>query len=184
VGFDCQTSWVWLNDGAPGWYVLPPDVVTSDGVPPDEADWWADALGQFAPFEVYRHAASAFGPAYVVYYWPGGDPAAALGPPPAEPLLPGPAELRNYVAAGNEWLTLWQATAATAEPLSIQAHSDTDEGPPQVADGLGFSADKWRPGDWFLQRHFFPAPSAALETGLYNYVTVQPVSGPIRLEAK
>jgi hypothetical protein len=177
--FDCQSAWVWPDGGAPGWYVLPPDVATSG-----DASWWATALGQAAPVEVYRHAANEFGPAYVVYYWSGGDPATALGPPPAESLLPGPAALRNYAAAGNEWRTLWQVTAATAEPLSIQAHSYENGGPPQVADGLGFAADQWRPGDWFIQRHVFSAPGAALETGLYNYVTLQPVSGPIRLEAE
>lgn len=173
VAFDCETAWVFPDGGAPGWYVLPLD----------DAPWWATALGQSAPVEVYRHGANEFGPAYAIYYWPGGsDPAAVLGEPPAEPLLTGPAELRDYAAAGNEWLTLWRVAAATAEPVSIQAHLYAKEGPPQVADGLGFAADQWRPGDWFVQRHVFPAPGAALETGLYNYVTLQPVSGPIRLK--
>ena len=173
--FDCQMAWVWPDDGAPGWYILPPN----------DGPWWVTDLGQAAPVEVYRHGASEFGPAYVVYYWSGAtDPATALGHAPAESLLDGPAALRDYSAAGNEWQTLWRVETATADPLSIQAHLYANEEPPQVADGLGFAADQWQPGDWFIQRHVFPAPGAALETGLYNYVTLQPVSGPIRLEAE
>lgn len=171
--FDCQTAWVFPDNGAPGWYILPMGDATA---------WLASGLDAERPLEVYHHGANEFDPAYVVYYWPGtADPAALLGHAPAEPLLAGPAALHDYSVAGNEWLTLWRVEAATAAPLSIQAHLYANEESLQVADGLGFSTDQWQPGDWFIQRHVFPAPGAALETGLYNYATLQPVSGPIRL---
>jgi hypothetical protein len=74
-------------------------------------------------------------------------------------------------------------TEATAVPLSVQAHLSAGDGPPQVADGLGFSSDQWRPGDWFIQRHVFAAPGDTLATGLYDYTTLEPVTGPVALPA-
>ena len=85
----------------------------------------------------------------------------------------GAAHLRGYGARGAEWLTLWQVAQATAAPLSVQAHLIDADGTRQVADGLGYLADQWRPGDWFAQRHLFAAPGETLETGLYNYVTLE-----------
>ncbi len=176
VVFDCAANWVFPDGGAPGWYILPPEVTP---------EWLTDQLaGDGAPALVYSHRANEFGPAYTVYYWPGTvDPATLLGPPPGDaPLLAGgPAELRGYVAGGAEWLTLWRVNEATAAPLSVQAHLTTGDGPPQVADGLGFSSDQWRPGDWFVQHHVFTTPGETLATGLYNYVTLEPVAGPVNL---
>ena len=175
--FDCAANWVFPDNGAPGWYILPPDV---------DLQWLADRLaGDTAPTLVYSHRANEFGPAYSVYYWPGAaDPAELLGPAPAAPLLAGgPAELRSYAAAGAEWLTLWRVLEATATPLSVQAHLSTGGDPPQVADGLGFSSDQWRPGDWFIQRHVFATPGETLATGLYNYATLEPIAGPVSLPA-
>jgi hypothetical protein len=65
----------------------------------------------------------------------------------------------------------------------VQAHLHAGDDPPQVADGLGFSSDQWRPGDWFIQRHVFAAPGEALETGLYNYATLEPAGEQLRLPA-
>jgi hypothetical protein len=93
------------------------------------------------------------------------------------------AELLTYLSLGSEWATLWRVAAATAEPLSIQAHLFVDDAPPQVADGLGFSADQWQLGDWFIQRHVFDAPGEELETGLYNYLTLEPAGERVRLPA-
>jgi len=177
VVFDCASNWIFPDGGAPGWYILPPEITP---------EWLTDQLAdQDAPMLVYSHRANEFGPAYTVYYWPGtADPAALLGPSPAAPLLAGgPAELRGYTATGAEWLTLWRVSEATAAPLSVQAHLTTGDGPPQVADGLGFSSDQWRPGDWFVQRHVFAAPGDTLATGLYDYTTLEPVTGPITLPA-
>jgi len=179
VAFDCHSSWVFPQNGAPGWYVLPLN----------EAAPWPMALpslGALAP--VYRHGANQFGPGYEVYYWPGAvESGAAMGGLLGEAMQPphdaGPAELRGYAAADGTWITLWRVSEATAAPLSVQAHLYAGDGPPQVADGLGFSSDQWRPGDWFIQRHAFAAPGEALETGLYNYTTLEQVGPTVRLAA-
>jgi hypothetical protein len=173
--FDCESAWVFPDGGAPGWYVLPIR---------DEPWWIAGRLGVEPPAPVYHHRANQFGPDYEVYYWPGGvAPAGLLGEPVAAPTSVGPAALQSYAANGSEWLTLWRVDEITAEPLSMQAHLYAGDGPPQVADGLGFSSDQWRPGDWFIQRHTFAAPGDSLETGLYNYVTLEPASETVRLPA-
>ena len=49
-------------------------------------------------------------------------------------------------------MTLWQVEQATAAPLSVQGHLIAADGTRLVADGLGYSADQWQPGDWFAQR--------------------------------
>jgi hypothetical protein len=180
VYFDCSSNWVFPSgdsaaEGTPGWYVLP-----------SGQEWWInDWLYSGSVPKVYSHSANEFGPAYEIYYWPGSWSTAALlsGVAPAAPLLAGTAELWVYLSRGTEWVTQWRVTAATAEPLSIVAHLYNDDAPPQVADGLGFTADQWRPGDWFIQRHDFDAPGEELETGLYNYVTLQPASERVRLPA-
>ncbi len=167
VGFDCATNWV-LPEG-PGWYVLPP------------GELWIDRwLGADGPQEVYRHRANAYGPDYRIAYWPGG----AAGGQRLRPYAgesDGPAALRAYGAIDAEWVTLWQVVAATTAPLSVQAHLIAADGSMPVADGLGFSADQWQPGDRFWQRHVFAAPGEALETGLYNYITLERVGPTTRL---
>ena len=178
LSFDCASSWVFPGDGAPGWYILPLN---------DDPGWIqagppvADGLSQ-----VYRHRANQFGPAYDVYYWAGsGEPVGLLGRAAAEPLLiGGPADLWNYAGNGEEWLTLWNVVSATTAPLSVQAHLYAGDGPPQVADGLGFSSAQWQPGDWFVQRHRFAAPGETLETGLYDYVTLEKAGPTVKLPAR
>ncbi len=167
VEFDCRTSWV-FPDG-PGWYVLPPDGLSTEHWP----------LTIDKPQPVYRHHANAYGPDYIVAWWPGMDPAdsADVGLQPFVGSGNGPANLRGYGVFGSEWVTLWQVTTPAAEPLSVKAHLYSGDGPPQVADGLGFTSDQWRAGDWFLQRHIFATPGDRLETALYNYVTLESV-GP------
>ncbi|WP_374686939.1 ArnT family glycosyltransferase [Promineifilum sp.] len=179
VAFDCESSWVFPQDGAPGWYVLPPN---------EDAPWPTalPALAALAP--VYRHGANQFGPAYEVYYWPGAaEPGAGINGLLSETIEPphdaGPAALHGYTAGGETWLTLWRVAEATAAPLSVQAHLYAGDGPPQVADGLGFSSDQWQPGDWFIQRHAFTAPGEALETGLYDYTTLEQIGPVARLAA-
>jgi len=178
VTFDCRTSWVFPGE-TPGWYVLPPGVTWLD----DWAAWQR-------PEVVYRHRANAYGPAYEIAYWPGGGGGPLLSPCAGEidscagQLLrrhdgqSGVATLRGYGARAVEWLTVWQVEQATAAPLSVQAHLLAADGTRQVADGLGYSADQWQPGDWFAQRHVFAAPGEALETGLYNYITLER-AGPV-----
>ena len=173
--FDCLSAWVFPDDGAPGWYILP----HAGG------SWWIDRAitGETRPVVVYRHGANEFGPDYDVYYWPGPvAPAALPGAPIAASLsASAPAELRGYSADGDEWFTWWRVAAQTAAPLSVQAHLYAGEGPPQVADGLGFTSDQWRPGDWFAQLHAFTAPGVALETGLYDFTTLERAGPVIRV---
>ena len=59
--FDCNSSWVFPENGAPGWYVLPLDVPL----------WINSWLKEPVPEIVYRHQANAYGPDYAVVYWPG-----------------------------------------------------------------------------------------------------------------
>ena len=187
VTFDCQTSWA-IPPG-PGWYVLPPGAPWIDG--------W---LGEAGPEVVYRHRANAYGPDYVIAYWSGAacEERPSPQPPPTgrggntpAPLLPcspalqpyvgetsGPATLRAHGARRAEWVTVWQVEQATAAPLSVQAHLLAADGTRQVADGLGFATAQWRPGDLFMQRHRFTTPGDTLETGLYDYVTLER-AGPI-----
>lgn len=192
--FDCRQTWLFPDDGAPGWLILP-----------QTAQWWVRDLLTPAANErlrlVYRHDASDTAPSYEVYYWSGGDVAQAWAAGPAAggqaaqgedgrsvslPVLLGEtARLAGY-AVSDGWNVLWQAAAETAEPLSLQGHLVTAAGDVLVADGLGFSSDQWRRGDWFVQRHRFPAapPDAAyLETRLYNYVTAEAVGERLRLPA-
>ena len=95
-----------------------------------------------------------------------------------------PAILTAYGARGAEWLTLWEVREATAAPLSLQAHLNQPGGAIEVADGLGFTADQWQPGDRFAQRHLFATPGDTLDTGFYNYATLERLGPPITLTTK
>ncbi len=177
VEFDCRTSWA-FPDG-PGWFVLP------DGVLSDGAAWLGRWLGDGVPRAVYRHRANANGPDYVIAHWPGGPPGG--GALRAAGSAGGPAELRAYGVGvednASQWVTLWEVVAATAEPLSVKAHLSAGDGPPRVADGLGYPSGQWQPGDWFLQCHDFDAPGEELATGLYNYVTLESAGSDVTLPA-
>lgn len=172
VGFDCASAWVFPDQGSPGWYVLPPD-----------SEWWIESwLGGRSLELAYQHRANQYGPDYAIVYWPGssGDPVSDGRAQPYTGDLQGPASLRTYGTRANEWITVWRVEEATAAPLSIQAHLLAG-GAVEVADGLGFAPDQWQPGDWFAQRHVFSGPGDALQTGLYNYVTLEPVTGQVQL---
>jgi hypothetical protein len=174
--FDCRSSWVFPHDSAPGWIILPLQ----------QEPWWIEDWPAALPELVYRHRANQFGPAYEIYYWPGETGLQVLLDQRIDPPhSTGPANLWAYNEDGDEWLTQWEVTAATAEPLSVQGHLYTAEpdSPPLVADGLGFTSDQWQPGDWFIQRHLFTAPGDTLETGLYNYATLERIGPVIRLNA-
>lgn len=187
--FDCTQTWLWPDDGAPGWFILPRDV---------DLDWVRAQMPQVQQGNlttVYEHRASAQAPDYLVAYWSGGDPASWV--PAALPATTGSGEavvlpyelgdtaaLVAYAQGGSDWLTTWRVTAATAENLSLQAHLVSDPStPPLVADGLGFSSEQWQTGDWFMQRHVLPpgATGNYLETGLYAFQTLEPVGQRLRL---
>ena len=187
--FDCRQSLLLANDGAPGWFILP----QSD-------EWWFQELLEIEELQlVYRHDAAAGTSSFDVYYWPGStslSPArewklsaqTEAGDSVALPYaLNDTADLAGYQVIDDQWLTLWQITAEAEEPLSIQAHLyATEAGPPQVADSLGFSSDQWREGDWLLQRHEFTGQENGLflQTGMYNFQTVEAVGESLNLLAE
>lgn len=175
IRFDCDTNWVFPENGTSGWYVLP-----------RAGDWWIDGwLGDQPPEVVYQHSANQYGPDYTIAFWSG----AAGGPVGSDRLRSypapshGPADLRAYGTGEDEWVTMWYVNESTTTPLSVQAHLLARDGTIQIADGLGFSPDQWRPGDWFVQRHTFTGPGDRLETGLYNYLTLEPVTERVTLPA-
>ncbi len=61
IRFDCGSNWVFPENGASGWYVLPLDA------PLWINDWLKEPVAEI----VYRHQANAYGPDYAVVYWPG-----------------------------------------------------------------------------------------------------------------
>ena len=86
------------------------------------------------------------------------------------------AGLDGYQIDGEAWFTSWIITSQAREPLSLRAHLYTKDGhSPLVGDSLGFSSEQWQDGDRLIQRFAFPGASTAhyLETGLYNYQTVE-----------
>ena len=172
--FDCNTSWVFPENGAPGWYVLPLDMPL----------WINGWLKEPVPEIVYRHQANAYGPDYAIVYWPGSSRSPLYSDDVRRhtATAAGPATLWAFGARDREWITVWQASETTTAPLSIQAHLISD-GEVQVADGLGFPADQWLAGDWFVQRHAFATPGHTLETGLYDYLTLESVGPALRLTA-
>lgn len=189
VMFDCRQSWVVPAGGTAGWYVLP------------QADaWWVNELLPAAQLRlVYRHRATADSPSYDVYYWPAGDAAAfapaleteALGADGRALTLPyaasSHAALTGYLPGDHTWVTAWSISQQTEAPLSVQAHLYVSAAaPPFVADGLGYAAAEWRPGDFFLQRHDFGGDvvdALYLQSGLYDYQTLVVDGELLRLPA-
>jgi hypothetical protein len=185
VVFDCRQSWVFPADGAAGWYILPLDNTTN---------WLTDHAAEGTLEAVYRHRPTARAPGYIVYYRPANlnaaDTISFEGtvvqrlPDGETAVLPAAAgaflSLQGYHQARDEWWTLWTVqSAAGQQPLSLLAHLYEGSATPLVADGLGYTAEQWQPGDDFIQRHTFPGAAGAgyLETGVYNYVA-QEAAGP------
>lgn len=163
VYFDCRSSWVFPDDGTPGWYILP-----------QQESWPVAAQFPAHLQPVYVHNASLLESSYAVWYWDGEadlESWTAVTDPPVT--FGGVADLMGYTANENEWWTIWQAQATPAQPLTIAAHLYGDAPTPAVADGIGYSSEQWQPGDWFVQIHRFEAgmDGRYLETGLYNYLT-------------
>jgi hypothetical protein len=163
VYFECRNSWVFPEDGAPGWYILP------------QQDSWPIAAAVNGSLKlVYQHGASLGEPSYAVWYWDGQADLTALADitPVSPPVQFGTAvTLTGYQIVNTDWWTLWQVQAALAEPVTLAAHLYADDPTPLVGDQLGFSSEQWQPGDWFVQMHHFEGDGRYLETGLYNYVT-------------
>lgn len=172
VFFDCATSWVFPDGGAPGWYILP----QRSEWPP--AAWLPENLSL-----VYNHDAAGDEPSYAVYYWDGETaPFANLFPPGQTAQLAGGDSLPLPVSVGEtatlagyrlerfDWWTGWRVVEETAVPLTLAGHLYAG-GPPLVADGLGFTSEQWRAGDLFLQRFAYSQSGDFLETGLYDFMT-------------
>ena len=182
VYFDCKESWIFPNGGEPGWYLLP-----------QRAEPWP-MVERFRQQlrHVYTHAASEAAPSYDVYYWEGGralaeslsdQPAAATLPSGAPVDLPVVVEQEQVPTADllgywreplgkmERWTTMWEARTDSAQGLTVAAHLYGDQAAPVVADGLGFTAEQWEPGDVFIQYHTFAVPEAGryLSTGLYEF---------------
>jgi hypothetical protein len=160
--FDCNQSWVMPAEGGRGRYLLPQR--------DRNAQFVGTALGDHLHL-VYRHHPGLFGPSFDVYEWHGPpsvlpNHGTALPPPFADTL-----QLTGYTVSGTDWWTSWEVVAASGEPLTLAGHLYVNGPPPEVADGLGFSADQWQPGDRFWQRFSFVTSGEYLETGLYNYVS-------------
>ena len=97
------------------------------------------------------------------------------------------AQLAGYRVDGRDWSTLWLITGAIEEPLSLQAHLYKEAGSaPTVGDSLDFSSEQWQAGDWLLQRFSFGEAEEGLylETGLYNFQTLETIGETINLAAE
>jgi hypothetical protein len=190
VAFDCRQSWVFPGGGTPGWYIVPQG---------DATDWLTSRVPEETLAAVYRHRPTSEAPGYLVYYWATNANIAAVtafagtgvqlpdGATTALPVAASPSlALQGYQQTENEWWNLWAVQSTMAEPVSLMAHLYPEKGnEPLIADGLGYTADQWQPGDQFIQRHTFPGAAAAryLETGLYNYLTQEAAGPRLRLFA-
>ena len=184
VLFNCNEGWVFPGAGRPGWYILP-----------QRAAPWPMAE-RFPPQlrHVYAHSASQAAPSYDVYYWAGnGEVAETLAGGPGTVTLPDgtpvdlPVEVmgemgrtamligywRETGGDGERWATVWRAANEDVQGLTIAAHLYGDGPTPTVADGLGFTATQWEPGDVFAQYHSFPVSVTGeyLATGLYEFTS-------------
>jgi len=175
VYFDCRGSWVFPDQGLPGWYILP-----------QLGTWPVGQLFEDHFARVYSETSNPHAPPYDVFRWDGKpqlerwlpdiNKRAMLpgGNPIALPLLFGDTvQLVGHHVEGSTWLTIWQVEVATDIPLSVAAHLYTDEPEPIIFDGLGYTSIQWRPGDLFVQQYPIDQVSRVkfLETGIYNFYT-------------
>ncbi len=189
--FDCRQSLVLPGDGArPGWLIMPQG----------ENWWFQEALTPEAGSKltlVYRHNPSEYGPSYDIYYWSGGlegdllanarNQAETVDGKSVKLPLPANDALSLYSYQSENWISEWSVNKQADQPLSIQAHLYVDgQALPIVGDSLGFSSDQWRAGDRLLQRFDFPRQDNPLylETGVYNFQTVEMLGDALRLPAE
>jgi hypothetical protein len=181
VYFDCLNSWVFPEEGQPGWYILPLQ----------EETWPIFERFSEQVDLVYQHDNRV--PGYAVYYWRGSDDfAAEIAAQNGEVQLadgqtidaPVPVadigQFLGYWQDGGRWATVWRANGLTEEPISIAGHLyGASAAPLGVADGLGYSPVQWQAGDIFVQHHLFEPAMAEtavyLETGFYNFATGEPI---------
>ena len=180
VYFDCQTSWVFPDNGTPGWYILPSQIDEERLIEPL---WQGLRL-------VYRHRAWTT-PAYEVYYWAGHPNLASTlmqsgsevtlsdGTAVERPLsVSDSIQFLGYWHTDATWATIWQARGTPPPLLSVLGHLYGETEVPQIADGLGYSSEQWRDGDIVIQYHAFEETEATryLATGVYNFASGERVS--------
>ncbi len=175
--FDCQNSWLIPAGNEPGWYILPFELETEQ------------IRGLFGDrfTLVFANAYSPKTPTYKVYYWEGGSAieeqiikrsqlvTEADGEMIKLPTSVGSTAtfLGGWGDAGV-WTSAWQAGSDPGEFLSVMMHLHVVGTPPLVGDGLGYPSPNWQPGDIIMQIHDFgDQPADYLETGLYDYNTVE-----------
>ena len=168
--FDCESSWVFPDEGQPGWYILPA-----------YQSWFMEQYFPDHFRQVYHHDATAAAPTYDVYYWDGQVPATEWGIEEvprlqngASPVIKDMVQLLGYEVTGSTWATIWQVQqAGPVQPVSIAGHLYGDTPIPAVADGLGYVMEQWQAGDIFWQFHDFEdtVEGQFLETGFYDYST-------------
>ena len=166
--FDCRSSWVFPDQGQPGWYILP-----------ESPSWFIEQYFSEHFRQVYHHDATAAAPTYAVYYWDGQVPLTEWGiieaprlQDGADPVITGMVQLLGYQMTGSTWATIWQVQKPVSlQPVSIAGHLYGEAATPAVADGLGYGLEQWQAGDIFWQLHLFDASVEGyfLETGFYNY---------------
>jgi hypothetical protein len=190
VWFDCAQSWVLPAGDAPGWYIVP----QADNLWPT-GFMTAESAARLQ--HVYRHRATAVSPSYDVYYWRGGSlkpdvektltGAMVGGQTQSLPYEVGPlATLDGYQEGADAWVNFWRVEATPDQPISIRAHLYSDDSStPQVDDGLGYSGEQWQAQDIIWQRHQFSSMDNAsyLETGIYNYLTLDVIGEMVSLPA-
>lgn len=177
VYFDCDRSWVFPNDGDPGWLILPRGRPLPAGLSIVGAE---DHLRL-----VYSHQPTTAAPAFDVYHWSGGvRPPDLLSPlrRPAGSTLVSP--FGAEAISPTSWVVGWEILSPTDHPLSMFAHLYADgETPAAVDDGLGYTTEQWRPGDRFLQFHTFSIEKTPihLQSGPYNFVTGERLDVPVEI---
>ena len=192
ITFDCEQSWLWSPNGAPGYYALHGKLIENNlstrlhYTPPTSHD--AFIARQLTATEIaYQQRKYGSSPAFALYHaaippsppdpqelWtaPAGTPPSDLTPASSQQ---GPIKLVGPFSYLGSQTTLsddnrleveswWQVTQdPISRPLSIMAHLITATGEAlEVADGLGIPAETLRTGDIIIQRHQFAAHDGAL----------------------
>lgn len=157
VRFDCRNSWVFVDGGAPGWYVVPATDET-DGVTPPAGPW----------LTVYEQENYDGKLLFSVYRWQAQeDLQRNLNTVQVTPSLPARVgNLLELLGYELNWvddhpsppslrlLTYWRVLAQPERPLSLMVHLvDEDGRVVAVGDALGVPIEGWASGDIVVQEH-------------------------------
>ncbi len=179
IFFDCRSSWVYVHDGGPGYYVVP-----AHGDPTIASEM---LLGRATPVYHDRGNPVMFKdePGLTLYRWEGEADAAArlagLARPPGGAFDFGVASLIGYelsrgpIKPGGviSITTWWRANSPGEVLLSSYSHLMNGEILEASGDGLGMPPQMWQSGDVIVQRHVLklrgdlPPGDYTLHIGLY-----------------